>query len=457
MSMIDKGLSGLNASRAALSATSNNIANSLVSGYTRQQVMTSSAGGGFYGEGSGVQVDGVRRISDQYEVAQLWATGSAVGYAKTQATYYGQVEKIFAGEGNNISAGLDDLFASLNSALQQPNEIAFRQGVLNEANNISQRFNSISQGLNTQVDQIEGQIKASVTQVNAQLKSIAELNAEIQASSNGGNVPSALLDARDSQINELAQILNVDVVSAPNDMLNISLPNGQPLLVGARFSSLETQVDPADPKFSTVNIKFGDTRFPVNNIEGGSLGGMIDYRDNELKPSFDFIDELATHFATEFNTVLAAGTDLSGATPTKDLFIIDPNNPAGSLRITADFTAEELAFGKDGTPGDNSNLRDFISLAAKDLTFGSIGAATTLSDAFTSKIGSLGSQSKQAQTSLTTQIQLQNEAQTQWASTSGVNIDEEGANLIIYQQAYQSNAKIIAIADELFQTVLNNV
>ena len=109
------------------------------------------------------------------------------------------------------------------------------------------------------------------------------------------------------------------------------------------------------------------------------------------------------------------------------------------------------------TPGDNANLRDFISLATQDLTFGSIGATTTMSDAFTSKIGSLGSQSKQAQTSLTTQIQLQNEAQTQWASTSGVNIDEEGANLIIYQQAYQSNAKVLAIADELFQTVLNNV
>lgn len=457
MSMIDKGLSGLNASRAALSATSNNISNSLVAGYTRQQVLTSSAAGGLYGEGSGVQVDGVRRISDRYEVAQLWVTSSSVGYAKTQVTYYGQVEKIFAGEGNNISTGLDELFAAMNSSLQQPNEIAFRQGVLNEANTVSQRFNSISQGLDTQVDQIEGQINASVTQVNAQLKSIAELNAEIQASSNGGNVPSALLDARDSQINELAQILNVDVVRAPNDMVNISLPNGQPLLVGARHSSLETQVDPTNPKFSIVNIKFGDTRFPVSDIQGGSLGGMIDYRDNELKPSMSFIAELATNFADELNAVLSAGTDLTGATPTKYLFSYDPTNPAGSLKVTTGFTAEELAFGKDGTPGDNSNLKDLISLANKEMVFTTIGAATSMGDAFTSKIGSLGSQSKQAKTSLNTQVQLQNEAQNQWASTSGVNIDEEGANLIIYQQAYQSNAKVIAIADDLFQTILNNV
>ena len=457
MSMIDKSLSGLNASRAALSATSNNIANSLVEGYTRQQVLTSTAGGGFYGEGSGVQVDGIRRISDRYEVEQLWVTSSSVGFAQTQATYYGQVEKIFAGEGNNISAGLDDMFAALNAALLQPNEIAFRQGVLNEANNISQRFNSISQGLDTQVEQIEGQIKASVTQINTQLKNIAELNAEIQASSNGGNVPSSLLDARDAQINELASIIDIDVVSAPNDMVNISLPNGQPLLVGARHSSFETQVDPANPKFSTVNIKFGDTRFPVNDIKGGSLGGMIDYRDSELKPSLDFIAELATNLADEMNAVLAVGTDLSGATPTSNLFSYDPNNPAGSLRVTTGFNAADLAFGKDGTPGDNSNLKDLISLATKNMSFSSIGATTTMGDAFTSKIGSLGSQSKQAQTSLTTQIQLQNEAQTQWSSTSGVNIDEEGANLIIYQQAYQSNAKVLAIADELFQTVLNNV
>ena len=161
--------------------------------------------------------------------------------------------------------------------------------------------------------------------------------------------------------------------------------------------------------------------------------------------------------ADEFNNVLSAGTDLNGNTPSQQLFSYDPTNPAGSLTITAGFSADMLAFGKDGTPGDNSNLKDLVELANKSFSFSSMGVEATMGDVFASKIGELGSASRQAQMSEDTAEKLQIEAQTQWASTSGVNVDEEGANLIMYQQAYQANAKVIATADQLFQTILNSI
>ncbi|MGS0730047.1 flagellar hook-associated protein FlgK, partial [Shewanella sp. 0m-11] len=200
--------------------------------YSRQQVMLSSVGNGVYGSGSGVMVDGVRRISDQYEVAQLWNTTSNLGFAQTQSSYLGQVEQIFGSEGNSISAGLDLLFASLNSAMEQPSEIAHRQGVLNEAKALTQRFNSISEGLNSQVSQVEGQIGASAKEINAQLKTIASFNAEIQSSNASGNVPLELLDARDAAIDDLSAIVDINVVEDSSGMINISLAQGQPLLSG---------------------------------------------------------------------------------------------------------------------------------------------------------------------------------------------------------------------------------
>ncbi|GIU37805.1 flagellar hook-associated protein FlgK [Shewanella schlegeliana] len=457
MSMLNIGMSGLNASMAALTATSNNVTNAMVPGYSRQQVMLSSVGNGIYGSGSGVMVDGVRRISDQYEVAQLWNTTSNLGFAKTQSSYFGQVEQIFGSEGNSISAGLDLLFASLNSAMEQPNEIAHRQGVLNEAKALTQRFNSISEGLNSQVTQVEGQINASAKEINSQLETIASFNADIQKANANGNVPLALLDARDAAIDDLSQIVDVNVVEDSTGMINISLAQGQPLLSGTIASKIQVTPDPANPKFSQTSIQFGQSSFPLDESAGGSLGALIDYRDNSLVDSMAFIDELAMTMADEFNAVLAGGTDLNGNTPTQDLFTYDPTNPAGSLKLTSGFNADMLAFGKDGTPGDNSNLVELVDIANKSFTFSSMGVDATMGDAFASKIGELGSASRQAQMTKDTAENLQLEAQKQWASTSGVNMDEEGVNLIIYQQSYQANAKVISTADQLFQTILNTI
>lgn len=453
MSMLNIGMSGLTSSIAALNATSNNVANAMVPGYSRQQVMMSSVGGGIYGSGAGVQVDGVRRISDQYEVAQLWNTTSGVGYAKVSNSYYSQVEQIFGSKGNNISFGLDQMFGALNSSLEQPSDVAYRQGVLSEAKAMGQRFNSISHSLNSQLAQVGGQIGASTKEINSQLQSIAKYNEEILRS--GADVPASLLDARDTAIDSLAELVDIRVTEDSNGMVNISLAQGQPLLSGTTASTLETQPDPNNPAISKITIKFGDSSFPLDETAGGSLGAMIDYRDNSLQESIAFNDELAMTFANEFNAILAGGTDLNGNTPTQDLFTFDPNNPAGSIKVTDGFTAEMLAFGQDGSPGDNTNLKALIELANTEFTFDSIDVTASMGDAYSSMVGKLGSESRQAQVSEDTAISLKMEAMAQWSGTSGVNMDEEAVNLIIYQQSYQANAKVIATADQLFQTILN--
>ncbi|MCC4834399.1 flagellar hook-associated protein FlgK [Shewanella sp. 10N.7] len=455
MSMLNIGMSGINASMAALNATSNNIANAMVPGYSRQSVLMSSVGSNTYGGGMGVMVDGVRRISDQYEVAQMWKTTSDVGFTSVQASYYTQAEQIFGSEGNSIAAGLDLLFASLNSAMEQPNEIAHRQSVLNESRALTQRFNSISDGIESQLKQVEGQIGASTKEINALLETIASFNAEIQ--SGGDNPPMALLDARDAAIDELAVIVDIRVVEDSQGMKNISLAQGQPLVSGTKSSTLSTQPDPNNPQISQVSIQFGNSSFPVDETTGGSLGALLDYRDTSLAESMEFINELAQTVADEFNAVLRNGTDLNGDSPTIDLFTYDPTNPAGTIKISDGFTAEMLAFGKDGTPGDNDNLKDLVELANTEFTFDSMGVTTTMGDVFASKVGELGSASRQAQMSQDTALKLQMEAQSQWASTSGVSMDEEGVNLIIYQQSYQANAKVISTADQLFQTLLLSI
>ncbi|WP_417347612.1 flagellar hook-associated protein FlgK [Ferrimonas sp.] len=450
--MLNTGLSGLLASQAALSVTSNNIANATVAGYSRQQVVLGTVEGGVYGRG--VAVEGVRRIADQYLVDQVWSTTTSASFQQTQSSYFSQVEQIVGSEGSNISTGLDQLFAALNANLLSPNDLATRQSVVNEAKGLSLRFNAINDGLQSQFEQVESQLRASVEQSNVQLQEVARLNAEVKGHGGTAEAPPELLDERDAVIAELSKQLDLTVSENHDGTLNLALTQGQPLVVGTHAAKLSMAPDPAKPEFGRLSVALEGAEFAIDESVGGSIGGLLDYRDNSLVDSKAFIDELAAHVADEMNSVLSAGTDLNGAAPTQDLFSYDPLNPAGTLRVTSGFTADKLAFGQDGTPGDNSNLKELVALADKTLTFGSLGLDVTLGDAFASKLGELGSRSQQAKLDADSSLQAQRRAQGEWAGVSGVNLDEEGANLILYQQAYQANAKVISTADQLFQTVL---
>jgi Flagellar hook-associated protein len=78
----------------------------------------------------------------------------------------------------------------------------------------------------------------------------------------------------------------------------------------------------------------------------------------------------------------------------------------------------------------------------------------TLSDAVTQLVARLGMQSQQNQAALETAEIVRNQAEESWKSTSGVNLDEEAINLVQYQQMYQANMKVIAVANELLESTL---
>ncbi|MBY5920025.1 flagellar hook-associated protein FlgK [Ferrimonas balearica] len=454
MNMLGNGLSGLHAAQMHLAITSNNIANATTPGYSRQQLLVSARPGGFMGAGSGVQVDGVRRVADEYLTAQIWRASTQAGFSNTKASYLGKTEEVFGSKGASISMGLDSLFAALNSAMESPNDIATRQSVMNEAKALASRFTTINQSLDSQLKQIEEQIKGSVTEVNTRLENIARINKEIQSNMGSGDVPPQLLDARDQAVAELAEMVDIRTTENADGTINVTLPKGQPLVLGTSPAKFEAYPDPNNPQFSALSLSIGGTTYQINDEVGGKMGALFEYRDTNWQQSRDFIDELAMQMADGFNAILANGTDLNGNAPTLDLFTYDPANPAGTLKVTDGFTAEMLAFGKNGAPGDNTNLKDLLAFADTKLTFTSLGSDATLNEAYAMYLGELGIQSRQAQLESDSADGELLRALNERDGVSAVNLDEEGVNIIVYQQAYQANAKVISTADQLFQTML---
>lgn len=442
MSLLGNGLSGLSASQQMLNVASNNIANINTPGYTRQEGTLVSRADGSTGlsPGNGVQLTGMRRIADEFATAALWRAGSQVGYFEKMESLFGQAEGIVGSESLSIAKGLDSFFASLNSAASDPNVPAARQQILSSATSLANRFNQLSHSLDLQEKQILSEAGGVVKGANSLTTNIGKLNSNIAIAAAKGANTSPLEDQRDNLVKELAEIADIRTQAMPDGRLNISLSNGQPLVLGSSAATMSMTA-------GNLTLDFDGKTFSANNA-GGKIGALMDYRNDTLLDIKDKLNLQAQTLADDINNQLASGFDLNG-TPGAPLFIYSAPSEAGTLSVSPSITPEELAFiGDDGAgapvggSGENSNLMDLIAL--KDGFY----------DDFNGLVGSLGIQSATAQAEASASRELRDSAQYRRDSVSSVNQDEEAVKLMAYTQAYQANAKVISTADQIFNTLL---
>lgn len=455
MSIIYNALSGAQAAQAALATMSQNVANVMTPGYTRQGVVLRSVQplqSGALSAGSGVAVPALLRFSDGYKMLQLWSTASEVGHRATAQPYLTQLEQIMGEDESGINSGLDAFFSALNAASVEPTSSPLRQQVIISADALSQRFNSLNQVLSNQRASVAQQRLTTVSQVNTLSQQIAELNQQIVLTQGSGVNPSGLIDARDNKVDELSKLVALQVVEQADGSRSVSLRGGQPLVVGARAATLTAQSNPDGSQ--TLVVDFANESFTLaNNKVGGQLGGLDDFEHQVLEPLMQSITGMAQQLADNVNNQLAAGYAPDGSAGTA-LFEFDSSGATGVLRVRAGILSGDLAFSSNpATPGDSGNLLALIALKTQPVTLAALGAVS-LSDAVTQLVGKLGMDSQQNTAALTTAQTVRNQAEESWKSTSGVNMDEEAANLMQYQQMYQANMKVIAVANELFNSTL---
>lgn len=454
MSLVNIALSGLNANRVALDVTAQNVANVNTDGYSRQQANMVSVEGGKYDRlspGIGVEVSGIRRVTDEYLVKQTWSTNSLASYATRYTTNMGQLENTLNADGLNLSAGFDQLFSALNDATVKPESIPYRQQIINEAEALALRFNTLSESLYSQSQNVDGQRNAAIIHVNTLLSNIADINKQIiELQGTGGN-PAKLLDTRDSLIGELSKFLEVKTTMQGNGGIQVAMATGQPLVMGGDHSELKVIPDPSDSLQPKVSVEFGTQSFIVADVQGGELGALNDFQGNMLRPYKAAIDDMAQALADEFNAVFATGSDLNG-NPGTSLFNYDPANPASSLTVN-DIPSKELAFSSDGNPGNSDVLRDLIALGDKPVSVVGFGALT-LNDAFAAIVGETAIKARQAEADYQTKYAMNQQAISARDNVSAVNSDEEAANLMTFANAHNANMKVISTANQLFDAVL---
>jgi flagellar hook-associated protein 1 FlgK len=318
-------------------------------------------------------------------------------------------------------------------------------------------MNSRFQDVSSQVSQ---SMITTVDQINTYTKGIADINTKISKYINGvdgSQQPNDLLDQRDLLLNKLSSLVDVNVVEQGNGMQNVYIGKGQPLVIDGTTNTLNLGAQPSDPSKLDVFLQTPNATQNISaQIVGGSLSGAMRFRDEVLQPTQQSLKNIAETLSSQFNAVHKVGYDLNGATG-NDFFSFNP--VSGQLTNTITDPRKIAAANSAVTlPGDNRNALALANLENTPVALLQNGVPTgttsTLQDAYGQMVSKVGALTNAANVSASAQQSLLNNAKTASESVSGVNLDEEAANLIKYQQSYQAAAQLIAITKGIFDSLL---
>ncbi len=160
--------------------------------------------------------------------------------------------------------------------------------------------------------------------------------------------------------------------------------------------------------------------------------------------------------ATDFpRTVASDGITLSlaGGVSAGDSFLIRPvRNGAGDIGVAISSAAEFAGAASGNALGDNSNALALAALQAQKVLG---GGTESFQSAYAKLVSEVGVGTREAKVNANAQRVLLDRAVESQQSVSGVNLDEEAANLLRFQQAYQAAAQVIRISDDIFQTLIS--
>ncbi len=452
-SALNMSVQAMLADEAALSTTSNNIANANTPGYSRETVNFAETtpiefGGQTYG--TGVELQSI--TSQQSGVLQqLLNQGTQQqGQYNSFLSTMQQVQTLFnETSGSGLQSSITAVFNSLQQLSTDPSNTTYRQSVLTSAQNMAQNFQSASASLATLQQSAGASVMQSVNQVNSLIPQIAQLNAQVSEAISTGQNAGTFEDQRNQLVNQLSGLVDVSQIDAGNGNITLTTGNGAPLVVGNKSFQLSTQPDPTTGFTQIYSLGNNIT----SSVSGGALGGAIQARDTTIPSIVSSLDSLASNLETSFNSVNQAGTDLNG-NPGGNFFVPPPASGAGAAAAmsVAMTDPSQIAASLDGSAGDNANVNAMLAIQNQPIVNGQtpLNAYSNLVFTIGNDVASATAEQQGAQANIQ---QIQN----QIGSVSGVSINEEAANLIQYQQAYQAAAQVASTINSLTSTLINMV
>ena len=441
------------AEQGAIETTSNNIANVTTPGYSRQRAdltETSPIEVGNLTLGTGVQLQDVTSLRDS--ILDLRVNQETQQQGKLNAFIGGgqQIQSLFnETSGTGLQAPLTALFNSFQQLSVNPSDLTTRQSVITSAQNLAQALNQTSNNLTTQQQNTDLAVKQSVEQINSLTTQIAQVNLQVAGAAGTGANAGPFIDQRQQLINQLSSYVDVSTVDAGGGSVTLTTSAGTPLVVGGQSFALSTQ-----PNATTgfQDIYSGSTNI-TSQITEGQLAGQLQLRDQEIPSIRNSLDTVAYNLSNAVNTQQQAGYDLSG-TAGGPLFtpLTQQAGAAAASKVAITDPNKIAASGgpAPGNSGDNTNANALLALQNQQIVSGQ-----TPIGYYGGLVFQVGNDVSSAQTQQQSGSLVLQQIQNLQGEVSGVDINEEAANLVRYQNAYQASAQVTSIINTLMLATIN--
>jgi len=439
------GSTGLSAYRTALTAIGDNVANAETPGYARrsvhmQQLNVFNARSTTYKEESlfaGVEVASVERAWDAFRAADARLAASSAGSSSVRKHWLTSLETVLDDGPTGIGQTLTGFFNAAEILTATPKDIPSRTAMLAKLDEFTAAVRATADGIERISHSIGVAADLEVEALNGDLKALAEINGALRQSSPGNNARAALEDQRDRVIDAIAKRLDVSVSIGEHGVATLTLARATSVtLIDEASPGIVGVTHALDGRLSlTLHANGSTTPLPAT---AGNLVGLTDVAARTADRR-DALTSLVTDFTDAINAWSLLGTDLNGDPGAQVL-----DMPAGLTSLRLLITDPREIAAADAT-AENGNL---FSLDTLRKTEGTEGRWTALVAAQAHMLSAAKAEDAAASN-------RRDNAYAALDEVAGVDLDREAAELMRYQQAYNGAARVIQVARETVDSILN--
>jgi flagellar hook-associated protein 1 FlgK len=463
-SSINSSVKAMTAHSRAIEIAGKNLANVNNPAYARQRVIYGDRGTVVTPSGAeslGLEALAVQQIReallDRQVMREIGLKSSFEaeqrGYQRAQAGMgqgldraAGVAEASGAGD-SGLSGAIDGFFNAFHGLAARPTDDGERQTLLQKAGILTDRFRLADNRLaQTQAD-LDAEINNDVAEVNRLLTTLAELNGQIgRFEINAPGTAIDLRDQRQARLEELAAKIPVEVRDTASGQFQIVAKDGG----GADIILVDRTSVPGAVTFNGTQITGGSPATAIE-LSSGSIKGSLTARDGAVQTLRDDLDKLARQFVTSVNTAY----NPTGATGD---FFVSTGVTAGTIGVVSTITAATLKTSDGGPAGDNS-----VALAVAQLATTAFSVASgdqidgSFSGFYSKTVSKLGQALAGANSRVDDQTNIERLIRSQRDSVSGVSLDEEVADLMKFQRAFQASSRVFNVLDDLLDLVVNRL
>lgn len=463
-SLFQTGRSGMVASKAAMATTGHNISNANTEGYTRQRVETVAAPPQVHGHhmvGTGALVSRVGRVNDDYIEKQLRNGGRDMAHMEEKDVMLKQTEDIFNEmNGDGLNRLISRFYNEFRRLSNEPDNEAVRQSVREGAQAMINDFHRLRREVEDVRNHIDARLEGYTREINAYSEEVKDLNIKIKVQEASGATANDLQDKRDMALRKLGSYMDLTMHTDKDGAYSIDVRGVGPLVTGPEVQKFSVDRTPADENGKTENsLELRTTASAQGNVthqvRGGKVGALVEVRDGTLSTIQARLDDLAFTMSEMVNDIHEQGfTRLGGVGVSFFKRLEGQDRAAEFLQLSDDVKANVnniAAAAEPDAPGDNRIAIAISSLQGSKLMN---DGKSTMDDWYNSIVSDVGVASSKNRFGMNQQKDIMTQLGKMRDQISGVSIDEETANLMQFQHAFDASARVIQIADECLKTVL---